>query len=137
MQAHTKDMHEKEQLFPNNMIYGRSRQRTCQIWIRKSMDLPNLNLESHAISVTCIIKLIILQTEHNIFHIAHIIIHITLNVVHIIHSYAMRRWNHGIDIKTSQKLGLNIWDFNQGLCLSKHRICFIHSYVLHFISLQV
>ena len=78
----------------------------------KSMDLPNLNLESHAMSVTCIIKHIILQTTHNIFHIEHIIIHITHNVVHIIHSYAMRPWNHGLDIKTSQKWGLNIWDLN-------------------------
>ena len=78
----------------------------------KSMDLPNFDLESHAMSVTCIIKLIILQTTHNIFHIAHIIIYITHNVVHIVHSYAMGPWNHGIDIKTSQKLGLNIWDFN-------------------------
>ena len=69
----------------------------------KSMDLPNLDLESHSMSVTCIIKLIILQTTHNIFHIAHIIIHITHNIVHIIHSYAMRPWNHGLDIKTSPK----------------------------------
>ena len=35
MKAHTNDMHEKEYLFPNNMIYGKSSQWTCQIWIRK------------------------------------------------------------------------------------------------------
>ena len=62
----------------------------------KSMDLPNLDLESHAMSVTCIIKLIILQTAHIILHIEH-------NIFHIIHSYAMRPWNHGLNIKTSQK----------------------------------
>ena len=61
----------------------------------KSMDLPNLDLESHAMSVTCIIKLIILQTAHNIFHISY-------HVVHIILSYDMRLWNHGLDIRTSQ-----------------------------------
>ena len=69
----------------------------------KSMDLPNFVFESHSMSVTCIIKFIILQIEHTIFHIAYIIIHITHNIVHIIHSYAMRHWNHGLDIKTSQK----------------------------------
>ena len=61
----------------------------------KSMDLPNLDLESHAMSVTCIIKLIILQTAHNIFHISY-------HVVHIILSYAMRPWDHGLDVRTSQ-----------------------------------
>ena len=60
---------------------------------RKSMDLPNLDLESHAMTVTCIIKLIILQTTHNIIYIAHIIIHITHTIVYIIRSYAMRHWN--------------------------------------------
>ena len=62
----------------------------------KSMDLPNLDLESHAMSVTCIIKFIILQTTYNIFHRSY-------HVVHIILSYAMRPWNHGLDIMTSQK----------------------------------
>ena len=69
----------------------------------KSMDLPNLDLKIHAMSVTCIINLIILQTTHNIFHIAHIIIHITHNVFYIIHSYVMRPWNHGLNIKTFLK----------------------------------
>ena len=63
-----------------------------------SMDLPNLDLESHAMSVTCIIKLVILQTKHNIFHISH-------HVVHIILSYAMRPWDHGLDIRTFQNEG--------------------------------
>ena len=49
----------------------------------KSMDLSNLDWESHAMIVTCIIKFIILQTAHNIFHISY-------HVVHIILSYAMR-----------------------------------------------
>ena len=60
----------------------------------KSMDLPNRDLESHAMSVTCIIKLIILQTAYNIFHISY-------HVVHIILSYAMRPWDHGLDVRTS------------------------------------
>ena len=66
------------------------------------MDLPNLDLESHAMSVTCIIKLIILQTTHNIFHISY-------HVVHIILSYAMRPWDHGLDLglpkMTAQHMG--------------------------------
>ena len=69
----------------------------------KSMDLLNLDFESHAMNVTCIINLIILQTTHNIFHIAHIIIHITHNIVHIIHLYAMRPLHHGFEFKTSKK----------------------------------
>ena len=59
----------------------------------KSMDLPNFDLESHAMSVTCIIKLIILQTTHNMFHIAHIIIHITHNVFI---SFIRMPWDLGI-----------------------------------------
>ena len=46
----------------------------------------------------------------------------------------MRPWNHKLNIKTSQKWGLNVWDLNYGVCFSKHRVCFVHSYVLHFIS---
>ena len=64
----------------------------------KSMDLPNLDLESHANSVTCIIKLIILQTAHNIFYISY-------HVVRIILSYAMRPWDHGLDVRISQNEG--------------------------------
>ena len=43
MQAHTKDMREKEQIFPKNMIYGKSSQWTCQIWIRKVSGLAKLD----------------------------------------------------------------------------------------------
>ena len=49
------------------------------------MDLSNFDLESHVMSVTCIIKLIILQTTHNILDISY-------HTVHIILSYAMRPW---------------------------------------------
>ena len=63
------------------------------------MDLQNLDLESHSMSVTCIIKLIILLRTHNIFHISY-------DVVHIILSYAMRHWDHGFDVRTSQNEGL-------------------------------
>ena len=76
------------------------------------MSFLNLDWESYAMRVTCIIILNILHTTHNSVHITHIIIPITHYVVHIIHSYAMRPWNHGLDIKTFQKLGLNIWDLN-------------------------
>ena len=69
----------------------------------KLMDLPNLDLESHSMSITCIIKLIIWHKRHNILHTAHNILHITHNIFHITRSYAMRPWNHGIDIKNFQK----------------------------------
>ena len=70
----------------------------------KSMGRPNLDMESYAMSVTCIIKLIILQKKtHNIFHMEHIIIYITHNVVHIIHSYATGPLNYGLDIQTFLK----------------------------------
>ena len=62
----------------------------------KSMDLPNLDLESHTKSVSCIIKHIILK-------IAHIISHIEHTIFQIIHSYAMRHWNHGLNIRTFKK----------------------------------
>ena len=71
MEAHTKDMHEKEYLFPKNMIYGKSSQWTCQFRLEKSMDMPNFNLESHAMCVTYIVKLIILKIAHNICHISY------------------------------------------------------------------
>ena len=60
---------------------------------------PNLDQEIHAMRVTCIIILIILHTTHNILHIAHNILHIAHNILHIIRSYAMRPWNHGLDIR--------------------------------------
>ena len=40
----------------------------------------------------------ILHTTHNIFH-------IDVHIFHIIRSYAMRPWNHGLDIKTSRNEG--------------------------------
>ena len=39
MQAHTINKHNLEYLCPNNMIYGKSSQWTCQNWIRKVMPL--------------------------------------------------------------------------------------------------
>ena len=41
---------------------------------------------------------IILQPIHNILQISY-------HIVHIIPSYAIRTWNHGLDIKTSQNEG--------------------------------
>ena len=57
----------------------------------KSMDQTNFYLESHVMSVTCIIKLIILQTAHITFHILYQGVHIIL----------LRPWNHRLDINTS------------------------------------
>ena len=94
----------------------------------KSMDLPNLNLESHAMSVTCIIKLIILQTAHNIFHILY-------NVVHIILSHAMRPWNHGLDIKTSRNEGSTYGTTTVDPSLANiESDSFIHTYFISFLS---
>ena len=45
--------------------------------------LAKSDQESHAMRVPCII----------------------IHIVHIISSYAMRPWNHGLDIKTSQNEG--------------------------------
>ena len=52
--------------------------------------------------VKCIIIRSILHTTHNILHIAHNILHIAPIVFHFIRSYAMRPWNHGLNIRTSQ-----------------------------------
>ena len=71
----------------------------------KSWNLPNLNYESHAMRVTCIIMRIILYTTYNILQIAHNILHIAHNIFHIIQTYSMRPLNYGVDIKTSQNEG--------------------------------
>ena len=92
----------------------------------KSMDLPNLDLESHAMSVTCIIKLVILQTKHNIFHISH-------HVVHIILSYAMRPWDHGLDVTTSQNEG-STYETSTGepSLANTESASFIHTYFIFY-----
>ena len=105
MQAHTKDMREKEYLFSNNMICGKSSQWSWQIWIRKINGTAKFGFGKSCHDVTCSIKLLILYTTHIILHIEH-------NIFHIIHPYAMRPSNHGLNIKTFLKCGLNIWDIN-------------------------
>ena len=60
--------------------------------------LAKFGIGKLAMRVTCISILIILQAPHNILHILY-------HVVHIILSYAMRPWNHGLDIRTSQNEG--------------------------------
>ena len=115
MQAHTKYMNEKEQLFP----------KQHDLWNFKSVDLPIFDQECHAMSVTCIVKLIILQTKNNIFHISY-------HVVHIILSYAMRPWDHGHDVRTSLNEGTTYGSSTRENFFSKHRFCFIHLYVLHY-----
>ena len=108
---------------------------TTWLWRDKLVDLPNFYQESHSMWVTCIFILIILYTTYNIVYIAYLILHIAHIILHITHSYSMRPWNHGHDIKLSKKWGLNIWDLKYGAFFSTHRVCFIHSYILHFISL--
>ena len=94
MQAHTKDMHEKGQLFPNNMIMESQVSGLAKLGLGKSVSFPKLDQESqqafqiwiqviHDMRVTCIIILIILDTAQNILHIAHIILHIAHNILHI------------------------------------------------------
>ena len=79
--------------------------RLAKFGLGKSVDFPNLDYESHAMRVTCIIIGIILHIAHDILHIAHNILHIEHNIFHIIRSYAIRPWNHGLDIKNSQNEG--------------------------------
>ena len=84
--------------------------RLAKFGLGKSVDLLYLDKESHAIRVTCIIIHSILHTTHNVLQVAHNILHIEYNILciayyifHIIHSYAMRLWDYGLDIKASQK----------------------------------
>ena len=105
MQAQTKDMHDLEQLFYNNMIMESQVSGLAKLGLGMLVNFPNFDYESHAMSVTCTIILMILYTTHKILHIAHILLHIEHNIFHIIHLYAMRPWNHGLDIKTSQNEG--------------------------------
>ena len=81
--------------------------------------------------VTFTIILNIFHTTHNNIHIAHIIIHITHNVVHIIYLYAMRPWNHGLEIKTSQNEDSTYVTLTKGSALANTKSAlFIHT---HFI----
>ena len=41
MQAHTKDMHDKEQLFPNDMIFGSQVSRLAKSRLGKLVNFPN------------------------------------------------------------------------------------------------
>ena len=92
------------------------------------MDLRYLDSESHGMSVTCIIKLIILQTAHNIFHISY-------EVVHIILSYTIRPWDHGIDVRTSQNKGSTYGTSTRDLSLENtESASFIHTYFTLFHS---
>ena len=86
------------------------------------MDLQNFDLESHAMSVKGIIKLIILQISHNIFHVLY-------HVVHIILLCAMRPLNHGLDIRNSQNEGSTYETSTREPTLAKiESTSFIHMY---------
>ena len=77
--------------------------RLVEFGLGKLVELQNFYQECHAMRVTCIIIHIILHTTHKLLHISHKLMHITHNIFNIIRSYAMKLWNHGLDIKTSEK----------------------------------
>ena len=90
----------------------------------KSMDLPNLDLESHVMSDTCIIKLMILQTAYNIFYISY-------HVVYIILSYAMRPGDQGLDVRTYQNEGSTYGTSTRDPSLANtESALFIHTYFI-------
>ena len=85
--------------------------------------------------VTYMIILILLQTTHNILHIAHIVLHIAHNIFHIIHSYAMGPCNHGLDIMTSQNEGSTYGTSTREPSLANtESSSFIHTYFISFHS---
>ena len=99
----------------------------------KLVSFPNFDYESHAMSVTCTIILMILYTTHNILHIAHILLHIEHNIFHIIHLYAMRPWNHGLDNKTSKNEGSTYGTSTRKPSLENTEVVsFIHTYFFSF-----
>ena len=85
--------------------------RLVEFGLGKLVQLPNLIGKSSHES-KCIIIHIILHTTHNVLYISHKLLHITHNIFNIIRLYEMKLWNHGLDIKTSEKRGLIIWDLN-------------------------
>ena len=77
---------------------------------------------------TCIIIIIILKTTHNILHISYYI-------VHIIISYSMRHWNHGLDIRTSQSEGSTYGTYTRENSLTNiESSSFIHTYFNFILS---
>ena len=73
MQAHAKDMHEYEYLFPNNMIYGNSNSTFVKFVLGNLGDLPNLDLKSqwtcqNGLGKSCHES----NMHHHTYHYAHI-----------------------------------------------------------------
>ena len=101
----------------------------------KLVIFPNLDKESHAMRVTCIIIRIILYTTHIVLHIAHNILHIAYDIFHIICSYAMKLWKHGPDSKTSQNKG-SIYgtSIREPSSANRASALFIHMYFILFHS---
>ena len=97
--------------------------------------------KSHVMRVTCITRRIILHTTRNILHIEHIILHKTHNILlvahnifHIIRSYAMGPWNHGLDVRTSQNEGSTYGTSTRDPSLANTKsTSFIHTYLISFI----
>ena len=128
------------------MIYVKSSQWTFEIWIMKVsglgrfglgmlVDLPNLDQKIYAMRITCIIIRIILHTTHNILHIAHNIFQIAHIIFHFIRSYAMRPWNHGLNIRTFQNEGSTYGTSTREPSLANTQsVSFIHMYFISFHS---
>ena len=98
MQPHTRDMHEKKQLFYNDMIFG------SQVSGLAKLRLGNLCHETNIHHHNFLIFTQQITFTHSTYHIAYnrfFMQHIT-SLISFIHSYAMRPRNRGINIKTSQ-----------------------------------
>ena len=50
MQAHTKDMHEKEQIFPNDMIFGSQVSRLAKLRLGKLFPESNMHHYNYRIA---------------------------------------------------------------------------------------
>ena len=89
-------------------------QWTCQIWIRK-VNGPECNM------------------HHQTYHFAktHNIFHISYHVVHIFLSYAMRPWDHGLDVRTSLNEGSTCGTSTREPSLANtESASFIHTYFI-------
>ena len=74
--------------------------------------------------------------HHNyILQAAHNVLHISYHVVHIIISYAMRHWNHGLDIRTCQNEGSTFGTLTRESSLvNTDSTSFIHRHLILFLS---
>ena len=125
MQLHSKDMHEKNNSLLTILFMESQSNGLAKFGSRQLMYMPNLDLESHSMTVTCIIKLIILHAAHNIFHISY-------HVDHIILSYSMRPWDHRLDVRTSKNEGAPLGILLQQTQGLLHSIIGISCFILQY-----